>query len=187
MSSANVEAVLVDTDVFSYLMNGSGYAALYKPHVEGKIIAVSFITVGELYFGAKRKNWGDAKVADLKDRLRVVTIVPYDDSVCRVYGEIKAGCELKGKAVGDNDLWIAACAIRHSIPLVSNNFRHFNGIPGLILKSEAQAMQEMQSQVKIEVESMGINPASSTAPQQPSSQSTAASEEKAQPPERRRP
>ena len=187
MSNASVEAVLVDTDVFSYLMNGSGYAALYKPHVEGKLIAVSFITVGELYFGAKRKNWGDAKVADLKDRLRAVTIVPYDDSVCRVYADIKAACESKGKTVGANDLWIAACAIRHSIPLVSNNFKHFDGIPGLILKSESQAMQEMQSQMKIEVEGMDIIPSSSTSPQQPSSQSTVASEEKAPPPAPRRP
>lgn len=172
----------MDTDVFSYLMNGSGYAALYRHHVEGKLIAVSFITVGELYFGAKRRGWGEPRLADLKDRLRVVTIVPYDDSVCRVYAEIKAECEAKGKTVGDNDLWIAACAVRHSIPLVSNNFKHFNGIPGLILRSEAQAMQEMQAQMHIEEIS-----ASSSEPQQPSSQSSSASGATAPPPSPRRP
>ncbi len=149
MSAAGAEAVLVDTDVFSYLMNGSGYAALYRPHVDGKLIAVSFVTVGELYFGAKRKGWGESRLADLKDRLRVVTIVPYDDSVCRAYADIKAACEANGKRVADNDLWIAACAVRHSIPLVSNNSRHFSGIPGLILRSESQAMQEMQSQLRL--------------------------------------
>ena len=56
----------MDTDVFSFLMNGSGYAALYHPHVQGTLIAVSFIRVGELYFGAKKKGWGSAKIADLK-------------------------------------------------------------------------------------------------------------------------
>ncbi len=186
MSNSGAEAVLVDTDVFSYLMNGSGYAALYRPHVDGKLIAVSFVTVGELYFGARRRNWGEGKIADLKDRLRVVTIVPYDESVCRTYADIKADCESRGKTVGDNDLWIAACAIRHSIPLVSNNFKHFNGIPGLILKSETQAMQEMQSQMKIEVETIEIKPSSSE-PQPPSSQSSSASEAKVPPPAPRRP
>ena len=186
MSNSSADAVLVDTDVFSYLMNGSGYAALYRPHVDGKLIAVSFITVGELYFGAKRKNWGEAKIADLKDRLRVVTIVPYDESVCRTYADIKADCESRGKTVGDNDLWIAACAIRHSIPLVSNNFKHFNGISGLILKSESQAMQEMQSQMKIEVETVEIN-SSSSEPQQPSSQSSSVSGAKVSRPARHRP
>lgn len=150
MSNPNAEAVLVDTDVYSYLMNGKGYAALYRPHVEGKLVAVSFVTVGELYFGAYKKNWGSARLADLKDRLRSVTIVPYDESLCLKYAEIKSQCHAKGKQVSDNDLWIAGCAIRHSIPLVSNNFKHFNGIPGLILRSEAKAMQEMQSQMKIE-------------------------------------
>lgn len=180
--SHSVEAVLVDTDVFSYLMNGTGYAALYRPHVEGKLIAVSFVTVGELYFGAKRKNWGEARIADLKDRLRIVTIVPYDERVCLVYAEIKAACEAKGKTVADNDLWIAACAIRHSIPLVSNNFKHFNGIPGLVLRSESQAMQEMQSQMNIEeIKS------SSNEPPQPSSQSSSASEATEPPPVPRRP
>jgi predicted nucleic acid-binding protein len=154
--------------------------------VEGKLIAVSFITVGELYFGAKRKNWGESRTADLKDRLRTVTIVPYDEGVCRTYADIKADCESRGKTAGDNDLWIAACAIRHSIPLVSNNFKHFNGIPGLILRSESQAMQEMQSQMKIDVEAIKIKPFSSE-PQPPSSQSSSASEAKAKPPAPRRP
>jgi tRNA(fMet)-specific endonuclease VapC len=182
LSTSEVEAVLVDTDVFSYLMNGSSYASLYLPHVEGKLIAVSFITVGELYFGAMRKGWGEARIADLKDRLRAVTIVPYDDSVCRVYAEIKAACEAKGKTVGSNDLWIAACAIRHSIPLVSNNYKHFSEIPGLILRSESQAMQEMQSQMKIEEVT-----SSPSEPQQPSSQSVSSSEAKVPPPAPRRP
>ena len=153
MSPPNAEAVLVDTDVYSYLMTGSRYAALYRPHVEGKLGAVSFITVGELYFGAYRKNWVHAKLDGLRERLRSLTIVPYDESVCLKYAEIKSKCEAKGKSVGDNDLWIAACAIRHSIPLVSNNFKHFDGIPGLLLRSESKAMQAMQSQMKIKEES----------------------------------
>jgi tRNA(fMet)-specific endonuclease VapC len=183
VNEPKVEAVLVDTDVYSYLMNGSGYAALYRPHVEGKLIAVSFITVGELYFGAYKKKWGADRLADLKDRLRSVAIVPYDEMMCKTYAEIKANVETKGKTVADNDLWIAACAIRHSIPLVSNNFKHFDGIPGLVLRSEAQAMKEMQSQTVMET----IIPASSSASPQPSSQSTSASEEKAPPPGPRRP
>jgi PIN domain len=135
----------------------------------------------------RKKNWGSAKIADLKDRLRVVTIVPYEESICRVYGEIKAACELKGKVVGDNDLWIAACAIRHSIPLVSNNFKHFHGVPGLILKSESQAMQEMQSQMKIEMAGVETIPSCASKPSQPASQSADAPEEKAKPPEPGRP
>jgi len=164
---STVEAVLVDTDVYSYLMSGGRYASLYRPHVEGKLIAVSFITVGELYFGAYRKKWGPERIADLKDRLRSVTIVPYDESVCRTYAELKSAIESRGEPIADNDLWNAACAVRHSIPLVSNNFRHFSRIPGLVLISEAQTMRELRSQMAMETGTTipAISP-------QPSSQSS---------------
>jgi tRNA(fMet)-specific endonuclease VapC len=147
-----VEAVLVDTDVYSYLMNGNAYASVYKRHVEGKLVAVSFVTVGELYFGAYRKGWTPERLADLKDRLRSVTIVPYDELLCLTYARIKAEIQRKGKVVAPNDLWIAASAVRHSIPLVSNNKKHFESIPSLVLISEHQAMKDMQSQMSIDPE-----------------------------------
>jgi tRNA(fMet)-specific endonuclease VapC len=151
VSGQPVDAVLVDTDVYSYLMNGKGYAALYKPHAEGKLIAVSFITVGELYFGAYRKSWKPERLADLKDRLRSVTIVPYDELLCLTYARIKAEMQSRGNVIGPNDLWIAASAVRHSIPLLSNNQKHFELVPGLVLISEYQAMKEMQSQRSLEM------------------------------------
>jgi hypothetical protein len=43
-----LDAVLLDTDVFSFLMKeGDTRYELYKPHVEGKTVALSFVTVGE--------------------------------------------------------------------------------------------------------------------------------------------
>jgi tRNA(fMet)-specific endonuclease VapC len=144
--------VLIDTDVYSYLMTGKNYAALYKQHVDGKLIAISFVTVGELYYGAYRRGWKAERIAELKDRLRSVTIVPYDEQLCITYARIRAETERKGNPVAPNDLWIAASAIRHSIPLVSNNSKHFDTIPGLILISESQAMKEMQSQLSLATE-----------------------------------
>ncbi|MBI2685674.1 MAG: hypothetical protein HYX27_05105 [Acidobacteria bacterium] len=52
----DAEALLLDTDVFSYLLNEkSAYASLYKRDVERKRIAVSFVTVGELLYGAEKR------------------------------------------------------------------------------------------------------------------------------------
>ncbi len=88
-------------------------------------------------------------VGRLKDRLRSATIVPYDEGLCRTYAEIKTTMTSKGKTVSDNDFWIAACAVRHSIPLVTNNSKHFDEVPALVVISESQAMREMQSQISI--------------------------------------
>jgi predicted nucleic acid-binding protein len=45
--------------------------------------------------------------------------------------------ELKGIGlhIGDNDIWIAATARVHGLPLVSNNTRHLGRVTGLDLRS----------------------------------------------------
>jgi predicted nucleic acid-binding protein len=139
----------VDTDVFSYALKGDTRAALYKCHLQDKLVALSFVTVGELLFWASKKKWGARKIGDLYSRLRSAVIVPYDFAICETYGNLKARLQDAGKVMSDNDLWIAACAIRHSIPLVSNNRPHFSGIPDLILISEAGIASEIKSQGKL--------------------------------------
>jgi tRNA(fMet)-specific endonuclease VapC len=133
-----MDAVLLDTDVFSYLTrNGDTRGDAYRPHVRGKTISISFITVGEIYFGAERRNWGRKTLNSFLERLKAVVVVPSDHEVCREYGRLKASLQEAGIVVADNDLWIAACALRHSVPLISNNRKHFEKISGLKLISLA--------------------------------------------------
>jgi tRNA(fMet)-specific endonuclease VapC len=134
-----MEAVLTDTDVFSYLMKPNDTRGdAYRPHVKGKTVAVSFITVGELYHWAEQRKWSPKNRQNLEERLKAVVIVPYDAELCRTYGRLCASLP-KGLVVAANDLWIASCAIRHAIPLISNNRKHFEKIPGLTLISETPA------------------------------------------------
>jgi predicted nucleic acid-binding protein len=139
--------VLVDTDVFSYLTSSNPKRAEpYKPHLEGHTIAISFITVGEQYAGYLKKiakgEWTQTHLDKLEARLRLVAIIPYDIEICKTFGEIKATLpkNLDGseRTMFPNDLWIAACAKRHSLQLVTNNGRHFNGIPGVSVITESQ-------------------------------------------------
>ena len=143
----DVQNVLVDTDVFSFLMKpGDTRRTVYEPHVKGKRLCVSFVTVGELFYWAHARKWGQKKVDDLKARLRSVVIVPFDEKLCMMYAELKAKTSVKGTSVATSDLWIAACAVRHALPLASHNRKHFENIPGLVLISESQTVKKIQSQ-----------------------------------------
>lgn len=134
-----MDAILLDTDVFSFLMKGTDTRAeLYKPYVKGKTIALSFVTVGELFAWSVRRNWGTKKLADLEQRIKTAVVVPYDLELCRQFGRLKAECMKAGSQVPANDLWIAACALRHSIPLLTHNARHFRQIPGLTVFTEPE-------------------------------------------------
>ena len=86
-----------------------------------------------MLFGAAKKKWGPVKTAELHRRLQSVVMLPYDYRLCVIYGDLKAKLQNKGKPIADNDLWIAASSIRHSIPLISHNRRHFEVIPELVL------------------------------------------------------
>lgn len=128
------ESVLLDTDVYSYLTKtNDARGDPYRPHVRGKTVAVSFITVGEIYFGAEKAGWSGRTLDAFLERLKAVVVIPYDDEICRAYGKLKASLWKAGLLPGDNDLWIASCAIRHSLSLLSNNRRHFENMPGLHL------------------------------------------------------
>ena len=50
----NGARVMVDTNVVSYLMRGGSLAKRYRPHLQGRLSAIAFVTVGELYFGAEK-------------------------------------------------------------------------------------------------------------------------------------
>jgi tRNA(fMet)-specific endonuclease VapC len=132
-----MEALLLDTDVFSYLNKpGDTRGDLYRPHVKGKTIALSFITIGELYFWMVKRKWSARRVAELERHIKAAIIVPYDMELCKEFGRVKASLDA-GRVIPSNDLWIATCAIRHAIPLATHNYKHFEGIPRLRIITEA--------------------------------------------------
>jgi len=139
-----MDSVLVDTDVFSYLMKDKHpLAEVYRKHVKNKTMALSFVTIGELLAGAKKREWAKKNVLALEQRFKAAVIVPFDYEICRAYAELVALKTPDGtdRTMSANDRWIAACALRHGIPLVSNNRKHFEGIPGLALITEAPLLK----------------------------------------------
>lgn len=51
-------ARLLDTNIISYVMRGGELARAYAPHIRDRLLAISFLTVGELYFSAEPARWG---------------------------------------------------------------------------------------------------------------------------------
>jgi tRNA(fMet)-specific endonuclease VapC len=128
--------LVVDTNVVSYVLKGHELARLYAPHLQGQLLAVSFITVGELYFGAENANWGEARRQKLEQALRNFVVVPYDHEIARHYARLSVQRKRAGRPIALHDAWIAACALRHGVPLVTHNKKDFEGIEGLPLISE---------------------------------------------------
>ncbi len=129
--------VILDTNIVSYVMRNSAEAKLYAPHLKGPVLAISFITVGELYCWAENSRWGSQKRSDLDRTLRNFAVVNYDTNVARCYGRIVVERKRSGNQINNNDAWIAACAVRHQVPLITHNAKDFMGINDLQVITEA--------------------------------------------------
>ncbi len=104
--------VVLDTNIVSYLMRGCNEAKAYAPHLQGKLLAITFITVGELYYGAENANWGEARRKKLETTLRNFVVVPYDYEIARCYGRLMASRKNSGNPIAPNDAWIRCTGLR---------------------------------------------------------------------------
>jgi tRNA(fMet)-specific endonuclease VapC len=128
--------LIVDTDVVSFLLKGDTRAQLYRPHLQDKTLALSFMTVAELYQWAYVRNWGDRKLTRLEEQLHGYVIVPFDNELCKQWASISVQRQRLGRPLSVQDAWIAATALRHSCPLVTHNGADFSDIAGLEVISE---------------------------------------------------
>lgn len=133
------EPVVIDTMIAGALLSRRTLATKYQPHVHGRPLVISFVTVAELRFGALKANWGETRQAALEARLSSMTVVPSDSDLATVNAELRVACERMGHGLGakihDADRWIAATAIRFGLPLVSHD-GIFQDLPGLTLIRE---------------------------------------------------
>ena len=135
--------IVIDTDVFSAdLIPKSPLPGGYALLIAGRPAFISFQTVAELRFGAIRRGWGSARMVRLEAKLARAVVVHTGDELATICARLRADCESIGHALcqkhHNGDLWIAATAIRLSVPLVSND-QIFRGVPDLEFVSVPQA------------------------------------------------
>jgi tRNA(fMet)-specific endonuclease VapC len=108
---------LLDTTwIVEYLRGNQGVIAKVQ-ELQGEGLAVSIISVAELYEGVFRSNNPSANEQALQDLLSAVTVLDITQDICRVYGEEKAKLLQEGTVIGALDLLIAATALHHNLIL----------------------------------------------------------------------
>ncbi len=130
-----MDAVVLDTDVLSFLAKGDTRGAAYAPAIVGKRLCVSFQTVAELRLWALIRRWGAARQAGLDVLLRRLVVLPYDAAMADQWAHITAHRRRHGRPIDCGDAWIAASALRHDATLVTHNAKHYADIPGLLYVS----------------------------------------------------
>jgi tRNA(fMet)-specific endonuclease VapC len=129
-------ALVVDTDVASFLFKKDTRAVLYAPHLAGHMLTVSFQTLAELELWVLSAGWGARRKQQLEQYLRRYIVQDSSPALSRRWAEIQDDGRRRGRPVATADAWVAATALFLDVPLVTNNESHFSSISGLTVISE---------------------------------------------------
>jgi tRNA(fMet)-specific endonuclease VapC len=124
---------LLDTNILSDLLRHPGGRAARRLAVVGEAtVCTSIVVACELRYGAAKKGSPELS-ARVESLLESLEVVPLDREADRRYAEIRLHLDRTGKAIGPNDMLIAAHALALDLTLVSDNVEEFTRIRGLAL------------------------------------------------------
>jgi tRNA(fMet)-specific endonuclease VapC len=93
-------------------------------------LALPAIVLGEYLYGIHQSRLRASYQAWIKANLSFFAVLPVVLETAQRYSEIRHELKAAGAPIPTNDLWIAALARHHRMPLVTRD-RHFRAIRGL--------------------------------------------------------
>lgn len=125
--------MIIDTNVLIWLERESrsrkpARATRFFESLSDTRICITPTIAGEIACGASmsgREIW--------EKFLLPFELVPIDAGSAWHYGRIYRELAGRGELIGGNDLWIAATAVAHQLPLATGNAKEFLRVPGLMV------------------------------------------------------
>ena len=127
-----MSALIVDTNAYSRHRRGDPEAVAALASADE--IHLPLIVLGELlagFAGGAHPERNRDELSRFMSAARVHLMKP-DERTARHYADIFIGLRRRGTPIPTNDLWIAALAVQHRLPLLSFD-AHFRAVPGVAL------------------------------------------------------
>jgi len=130
-------AIVVDTDIVSYIFKKDTRSELYEPHLIQVPKFISFMTFAELRRWKFQSNWSEIKNKKFEKLLSDYGVVYADEELCNLWARITINAQKKGRPIGTADAWVAAATLMFDVPLVTHNRKHFENVESLKIISES--------------------------------------------------
>jgi tRNA(fMet)-specific endonuclease VapC len=125
-----MNAAIVDTDVVSMLFKGDTWALAYRPHITGRLLGISFMTLAELERWSLERDWGWRRQRKLAQHLTRYAVLPVSRELCGKWAAVSFAAKRKGRPIQTADAWIAASAVHYQVPLITNNRAGYSAVDG---------------------------------------------------------
>ena len=120
--------MILDTNAVSAILAGE---TAIRPIISaaGSLFLPS-IVVGEYRYGLSGSRWEEQLTEAFEKLTGTVVVVPVDEAVARQYAVVRRELRDAGTPIPENDVWIAACAMRHEVAILSRD-AHFDVVRGI--------------------------------------------------------
>ena len=123
-------SIIADTNIYIDIMKGRKAIAQKLQSFSEAFLTP--IVLAELYFGAYRSANPQKHLSKISIAIRDSKLLAINGATSELFVKIKLALFAKGKPIPENDIWIAASALQHDLPLFTSD-KHFDEIEGLRL------------------------------------------------------
>lgn len=121
------EGVLLDNSiVIAHFRKDSTLVTRFKEST----LNIPIIVLGEMLYGAYLVDFRAKALRQTEEFLQVCAVLVLNEETAHHYGRIHARLHKAGKPIQQNDIWIAAVALAHNLPLAIRD-KHFENVEGL--------------------------------------------------------
>lgn len=120
--------MILDTNGLSALADGNPDLEPILRRVSE--VAVPVIVLGEYRYGIRHSRDRLGYEQWLAESLQSYRVLAVEGETSVYYADIRSELKRQGRPIPANDLWIAALARQHAMPLISRD-QHFDAVQGL--------------------------------------------------------
>ena len=120
--------MILDTNCLSALAEGEPRVELLLQRANE--IAIPAVVLGEYKYGQRQSRYRTRHERWLATFLVSCRVLAVDEETAERYAEVRDELKRSGRPIPANDVWIAALARQHALPVLSRH-KHFDYVPGL--------------------------------------------------------
>jgi tRNA(fMet)-specific endonuclease VapC len=124
---------LLDADWAIHALAGRRQAATTLEQLSPEGIALSWVTVGEIYERAFHSPNPQAHLESFREFMRPYRLLGLSDPIMERFAEVRAQLRRRGEVIPDFDILLGATALHHNLTVLTYNTRHLSRIPDLIV------------------------------------------------------
>ena len=124
--------MILDTNALSAFVDGdAGVGDILRRQAR---VAIPVIVLGEFRYGIAESRHRADYEAWLESELTHFDVLAVTDETAFAYASLRVALRRLGRPIPANDVWIAALALQHRLPVLSRD-QHFDAVPDIERRS----------------------------------------------------